>query len=232
MASKESARRVARAQASGRGAKVRRQVPLGFYSALTVIVVAGVAVIGYSKYEIDHPTSVATAADQPVIGTTWHTAIGFDACGKYQPVLAKTTDTKSGITSLGNGVLAIAPKSKSEEGANATLALLPKGIKGLAISKDGFTLPGAKTVSATAGCGGKPATFGIYVWSSLLATKPTVYKSLAQVRLENDQVITLGVVPKGTTPPQPPTAANLATVGSSVSTSKSTSTSKSKSSTK
>jgi len=151
MASKESARRVARAQASGRGAKVRRQIPVGFYSALTVIVVAGVAVVGYSKYEIDHPTSATTAADQPVIGTTWHTAIGFDACGKYLPVLAKTTDVKSGITSLGDGVLTVAPKSKSEEGANATLALLPKAIRGLSVAKDGFTLPGGKSVSATAG---------------------------------------------------------------------------------
>ncbi len=213
MASRESARRVARAQASGRGAKVRRQIPVGFYSALTVIVVAGVAVIGYSKYELDHPASTATAAEQPVIGTKWHTAIGFDSCGKYLPVLAKTTNASSGVTSLGNGVLTVAPKAKNQEGANATLALVPRGVQGLKILHDGFQLPGGRPVTATAGCAGKPARFGIYVWSSLLATKPTVYSNPADVRLQNDQVITVAVVAKGTTPPQPPTAANLATVG-------------------
>jgi hypothetical protein len=224
MASKESARRVARAQASGRGAKVRRQIPVGFYSALTVIVVAGIAVVSYSKYELDHPASAVTAADQPVIGTTWHTAIGFDACGKYLPSLTKTTNVKSGVTSLGNGVLTIAPKAKSQEGANATLALLPDGVPGLKIFKSGFQIPGHKAVTVAAGCGGKPAKFGIYVWSSLLATKPTVYVNPADVRLQNDQIVTVAVLRKGVTPSQPPTAANLATVGAT-STAKSTNTS-------
>ena len=215
MASKEGARRVARAQASGRGAKVRRQIPLGFYTAVVVIVVAGVASIGYSKYELDHPTTARTSSVQPAIGTTWHTAIGFDACGKYLPVLTRTTDAASGITSLGNGVLVVAPKSKSEVGGAENLARLPQAVPGLKLLKDGFEMPGGKKVTASSGCAGKPAKFGIYVWSSLLATKPSVYASPASVKLENDQVLAVAVLPKGSVPKQPPTAFNLASATTS-----------------
>jgi len=225
MASKESAKRVARAQASGRGRRVRREVPIGYYSALALIVVLGVVTVGYSKYELDHPSLASSSAHQPTIGTTWHVAIGFDACGHYEPVLAKTSRKATGVVSLGNGVLTVAPKTKAETGAGANLSLLPRAVPGLELLRDGFRLPGKAAVVASAGCHGKPATFGIFVWPSLLAAKPTLSKVPSSVRFANDEVITVAVLPKGTTPPQPPTAANLASVGAASTGAPSTSTS-------
>jgi hypothetical protein len=223
MASKESARKVARAQASGRGRRVRRELPLGYYSVLALVVVLGVATVGYSKYELDHPSLASSQANQPTVGTVWHVAIGFDACGHYEPVLAKTSLAKTGVISLGNGVLTVAPKTKAETGAGANLSLLPKAVSGLELLHNGFRLPGKAAVLASAGCHGKPASFGIYVWPSLLASKPTLAKVPSSVRFANDEVIAVAVLPKGTTPSQPPTAANLASVGTASSGATSTS---------
>jgi hypothetical protein len=215
MASKESARRVARAQASGRGKRVRRELPIGYYSVLALVAVLGVATVAYSKYELDHPSLTSSQANQPTVGTVWHVAIGFDACGHYEPPLAKTSLARTGVVSLGDGVLTVAPKTKAEAGAGANLSLLQRAVPGLELLRDGFRLPGKAAVVASAGCDGKPASYGIYVWPSLLASKPTLVNAPSSVRFSNDEIITVAVLPKGATPPQPPTAANLASVGSS-----------------
>ncbi len=213
MANRESSRRVARAQAAGSRTRARREIPVGFYSALAVIVVAGVASIGYSKYELDRPAGSAASPVQPAVGSTSYTAIGFDGCGSFAKPLAASSGKGSGISSIGKGVLKVHPATASEAGSGANLAAFIRSYKGLSIFGNGFKLPGQAAVSAAAGCHGSPAVFGIYLWSSLLSTKPTLYTDPAKVLLKNDQVITVAVVPKGAHVPQPPTAANLASVG-------------------
>ena len=212
MANRESSKRVARAQAAGSRARSHRQIPVGFYSALTIIVVAGVATIGYSKFELDHPAASAASSVQPAVGSTSYTAIGFDSCGTFAKPLAASSGKISGISSIGKGVLKVHPASAAEAGSNANLAAFVRSYKGLSITKGGFKLPGKAAVSAAARCHGSPAAFGIYVWSSLLSTQPTIYTNPAKVLLKNDQVITVAVAPKGAHIPQPPTAANLASV--------------------
>ncbi|MHB8188840.1 MAG: hypothetical protein ACYDHP_00115 [Ferrimicrobium sp.] len=216
MANNERARRVARAQATGRTARVRREIPVGFYTSLVVLVALGIGAVGYSKYELAHPLSTTVSKVQPSVGTTWYTALGFDSCGSFAPVLAATpASSKSFIRALGDGVLKIAPKNAKQTGGHANLAAFIDGYPKLSVGASGYQLPGAARTSISAGCHGKPAIFGIYVWSSLLATVPTVYTSPSAVRLYNDSVVTVAVVAKGTKVTQPPTATNLANVGAS-----------------
>jgi hypothetical protein len=207
--SNDGARRVQRAKAAGRGARVPREVPLGFYTALAVVVILGIAAIGYSRYEIARPASAASTQTPPRVGQTWYVALGFDACGTFAKPLAKGLGASSGMTSLGNGVVEIHPTRSSQTGAAANLAafLAAAGVK---VSASGFALPGSAAVNAAKGCQGKAAELRIATWPSLLATTPTYAASPASVRFSNGEVVTVAVVAKGQQVPQPPNAANLA----------------------
>jgi len=217
MANNERTRKIARAQASGKTARVRREIPAGFYATLILIIILGVAAIGYSKYQLDHPTSAASSSVQPAVGITWYSVVAFDDCGTYSAPLAKspkpTKSSKPFISSLGNGVIKVQPQNSSEIGHNANLGALVAHTSGLSITKSGFRLPGGKRVLVSAGCRGKPAKFGVYVWPSLLARKPVLYTDPANVLFENDAIISVAVLPKGAEPKLPPDAAAIATVG-------------------
>ncbi len=214
MANNDRSRKIARAQASGKTARVRREIPTGFYATLILVILLGVAAVGYSKYQLDHPTSAASSSIQPAVGIKWYSVVAFDACGKYSSPLVKSKkSSKPFISSLGNGVIKVEPRNSSEIGSNANLGALVSHTSGLSISKTGYRLPGAKQVSVSAGCGGKPARLAVYVWSSLLARKPVLYTDPAKVLFENDAIISVAVLAKGTEPKLPPDAAAIATVG-------------------
>ncbi len=197
-----ASKKVAKAAAAGRTKKIRGEVPLGFYSLLTLVVIAGVAVVWYSRYESQNPKVIPTI--QPAVGTTWNAAIGFDVCGKALPNLpAQSATSKLAIYTTGNGVITIAPKTKAQAGNAATLGAFVSGYKGLAISASGFSYPGKGSYSSATTCGGKPAVYGVYSWSSLLATTPTKILDPATHKFSNDELLTVAVLPKGTKPTKP-----------------------------
>ncbi len=114
MARSSSGKSVARAAATGGGATYRGQMPVNWYAALVVIVLVGLASVAVAKYHYNQSPSTV----EPVVGTTWHAAIAFDICGTMQPALAASPSTAStGLTTTGDGVLLIAPKTASEAGS-------------------------------------------------------------------------------------------------------------------
>jgi len=111
MARSSSGKSVARAAATGGGATYRGQMPVNWYAALVVIVLVGLGSIAVAKYHYDQTPAVV----EPTTTTTWHAALAFDICGTMEPALAASpTSATTGLTSSGNGVLQIAPKSRTE----------------------------------------------------------------------------------------------------------------------
>ena len=212
-----ASRKVARAAASGRSSKVRKQIPIGYYSSLGAIVLGGIFIIGYSRYEKIQPTASTSAL--PAIGTKWKVAFGLDVCGKYEPSLpAAARTTAGGLYSSGNGLIEVAPVSAAATGSKANLAKFLSGESSIKITLTSVTFPGKGTVSLKTACGGKGASVTYDVWPSLLVTTPTIYHSPSLVKFQNDELIAISILAKGQSPTKPPSEVALVSSASTSST--------------
>jgi hypothetical protein len=223
MARSSSGKSVARAAATGGGATYRGQMPVNWYAALVVIVLVGLASVAIAKYHYNQSPSTV----QPAVGTTWHAAIAFDVCGTMQPALtASPSSAGTGLTTTGEGVLLVAPKSASEAGNNATVGKFAHGYPGLTLTNTTLKYPAAKVPEYKNGekCAagtpdaGKVGEVQARWWvittqvknNQEVQTKGVTTKKAADLKLLNRQLITVGFVPDGTTLPKPPGSTILA----------------------
>jgi hypothetical protein len=218
MARSSSGKSVARAAATGGGATYRGQMPVNWYAALVIIVVIGVASIGFAKYHYDqHPPVV-----EPTVNTTWHAALAFDVCGTMQPNLAaSTSSTTTGLTTSGDGVVTVAPKTASEAGNNATLGKFASEYgPTLTLTNTTLKVPGGTPLykngqKCAAGTpdAGKVGEVKARWW--VLTTKTGKNGELEQagglttvhpadLKFVNRQLITVGFVPDNVDLPKPP----------------------------
>ena len=217
MARSSSGKSVARAAATGGGATYRGQMPVNWYAALVVIVVIGLASVAVAKYHYNQAPSSAP----PTVGTTWHAAISFDICGTTQPALtASPSSSTTGLTTTGDGVVVIAPKTASEAGANATVGKFASGYQGLTLTNTTLKYPAAKVPEYKNGekCAagtpdaGKVGEVQARWWvvttqtknNQLVQTNGVNSFAPADLKFVNRQLITVGFVPSGTTLPKPP----------------------------
>ena len=217
MARSSSGKSVARAAATGGGATYRGQMPVNWYAALVVIVLVGLASVAFAKYHYNQ----TPAAVEPTVGTTWHAAISFDVCGTTQTALtASSSSSTSGLTTTGNGVLLIAPKSSSEAGDNATVGKFASEYSGLTLTNTTLKYPATKAVEYKNGekcAAGTPdaGQVGQVQARSWIVTTQTKNNQLvetggvtttkpADLKFQNRQLITVGFVPAGTTLSKPP----------------------------
>lgn len=204
---KSTGRKVARAASTGGGKVSYGHRPYGFYSLIAVIVVIGVALIAYSRYEYQHPS--ASSSTPPTTSDHWRAAFAFDICGKIEPN-PPAPSKKSGITTTGNGVIDIHPLDSAEEGKNATLGLFVADYPGMELSSNAVRYPGKKLYKNGDRCGSAPGHVQVDVWSSLAASSPEVLTSnVDKLRLENGQLITIAFVAKGAKVPEPPSRTEL-----------------------
>jgi hypothetical protein len=192
-------------------------MPVNWYAALVLIVLVGVASVAFAKYHYNQ----TAAAVAPAIGTTWHSAIAFDVCGTLQPALAASpASTSTGLTTTGQGVLLIAPKTSGEAGTNATVGKFASEYSGLTLTNTSLKYPGAKTTEYKNGekCpagtpdAGKVGEVQARSWvittqtknNQLVQTNGVTTTKAASLRFLNRQLITVGFVPSGTTLPKPP----------------------------
>lgn len=194
-------RKVARAAATGgRKRSARGQAPVGWYASLGAVVVLGVAVVSYSRYELSHPAS----AVQPTVGQHWLAAVGFDVCGKMEPNLpSPPASARNGITTLGDGLIHINPTNSTNSGANATLGRFVSGYPGLVLTGSELQLPGHKARRNGTTCSGRPAKIVVDTWSSLVSTHATQVANPLGLRLRDGQLITVAFVPRGAAVPKP-----------------------------
>jgi hypothetical protein len=218
MARSSSGKSVARAAATGGGATYRGQMPVNWYAALVVIVLVGLASVAFAKYHYNQTASSV----EPAVGTTWHGALAFDICGTMQPALAASpSSSTTGLTTTGDGVLLIAPKTAGEAGANATVGKFASGYTGLTVTNTTLKYPAAKIPEYKNGekCpagtpdAGKAGVVQARWW--VLTTKTGKNGQLEQtdgvttlkpanLRFLNRQLITVGFAPSNTTLPKPP----------------------------
>lgn len=208
----DTGRWVARAAATGGGRTYRGRRPLRWYTALVLIVLLGVALIVYSRYEKQHPS----AGTQPAVGTHWYAALAFDICGSTQtnlPANPNQATATPGLSTAGDGVIQVAPAKSADAGNNATLGRFVSEYPGLALSPTSVKLPGKTTHHNGQVCpagtpdAGQKADLVVKVWPSFAgsgANHPTVPSDPTTQKLANGQLITIAFVPHGASVPKPP----------------------------
>jgi hypothetical protein len=204
MARQDSGKYVSRAGSTGGSRTYRAQIPYRWYSGLALIVILGVFLVAYSRYEVLHPQPAA-AAIQPTTSAHWVAGLAFDVCGKTTTLAASPADeweTLSIYTS-GSGVLQIQPKSTADSGTNTTVGLFSSSYKGLTLTSDSIALPKQKTLTNGEKCpsgtpdAGQSASLVSKVWSdSSTANSTTQSGDPRQVRWQsNTQMVTVAFVP-------------------------------------
>jgi hypothetical protein len=198
-------------------------MPINWYAALVVIVILGIASIAVARYHyVKAPTAVP-----PTVGQTWHAALAVDICGKEEAALAATASgTGNGLTSAGNGVILIAPKTSSEAGKNATLGKFAKEDGTLKLTNTSVQYPGGVLYKNGQKCAaGTPDAGQVGVvrarWWTLSTTSQSsgsetkqvggVYTSTAaDLKFRNSQLITLGFGPASASLPKVPASTEVA----------------------
>jgi hypothetical protein len=226
MARSSSGKSVTRAASTGGGATYRGAMPVNWYAGLIVIVLVGLGSVAFAKYSYNQSPTVV----EPAVGTTWHAGLAFDICGKTEPALAASpSSAKTGLTTTGDGVLQIAPKTDSEAGNNATLGKFASGYTGLTLTNTSIKYPGSSVPEYNNGekCAagtpdaGKVGEVKARWW--VISTKQgknheeqetggisTVHP--ANLKFADRQLITVGFVPDNTTLSKPPSSVITALV--------------------
>lgn len=212
MARQDAGKYVSRAGATGGGRTYRARVPYRWYSGLALIVVLGIFLIVYSRYENTHLTTASTV--QPTTSDHWVAGLVFDLCGKNQQTLAASSTAQQGTLGLyssGNGVLQIQPKSSAESGTNATLGKFASQFTGLNLTGNSVGLPkqavlkdGSKCPAGTPDAG-KTGQLTASILATASASSPSTQTGdLRTIRfLQTTEIISVGFVPSGTTLPAP-----------------------------
>lgn len=215
MAGSSTGKWVARAAATGGSRAYRGQRPVNWYLSLFLIVVLGITLIVYSRYEREHPY-VGAAAGAPTTSDTWYVGFSFDICGKVESPPPPTPNAANlGITSNSSGIITVKPKNPSEAGHNATLGRYVAEYSGMELSASSLLDPGVGKHTYTDGerCAkgtpdaGKAAFVSAKTWTS---TKDdvgaVVHGNPADVLFTDGQMITVGFLPKGAAIPKPQTS--------------------------
>lgn len=225
MAKSTSGKWVSRVGAAGGGKSYRKSRPGNYYGILGVIVVLGLILTVYSRYEYQNPKKHVSSAVQPVIGSTRYAALSIDACGKTLPYLNTDPTFKGGFTVQSANVIKLTPASAAEAGNNATLAQFAKEYPGLVTSATELAVPtatgtanpkttyksGTACATGTKYAGQKGEVVYAY-WTTLAQKKPMTTTDAATIKFVKDLRVTLAFLPKGVTPTAPSTTTEDAMV--------------------
>jgi hypothetical protein len=197
-----SSKKVARAASTGGGRTARGARPLGWYAAIALVVVLGVAGIVTSRAE--HRASASTNTAPPVANKDhWHAAYGVYLCDQFAPASTDTRDPQ-GIHTHGDGIIHLPPFVRSAAGANATLKVFADTVR-MDLSDDRLQLPGGKAYkSGDTKCDGKTGIVQVKVNNKVIT------KEVASINPKDGDLITIAFAPKGANIPPPPSADALA----------------------
>jgi hypothetical protein len=199
-----SSKKVARAASTGGGRTARGSRPLGWYAAIALVVVLGVAGIVSSRAERRDELAAGTDGTAPLVNADhWHAAYGIYICGDFVPGITDETDPK-GIHTHGDGIIHIHPFVRSAAGRNATLEVFADAVK-MMLTDDELQLPGGKSYkSGKTKCGD---TTGIV---QVKVNDKVITQEVAKIKPNDQDLITIAFAPKGADLPEPPSAGDLA----------------------
>jgi hypothetical protein len=199
-----SGRWVSRAAATGGGRRYRGQRPVNWYVVLGLIVVLGVFSVVFSRYEYQHHAS----ATQPAVGTTLYAAYAVDVCGKMAtPFGASSSTSSAGMSTPGDGVINVSPKTAAEAGNNATFDQFFADYPNAALNATTLQLPspkkqykvGQKCPSGTPDAG-QAGVLKVEVWPNAVAKTGTFMTQTppGNFKIGSRTLITVGFVPADT----------------------------------
>lgn len=214
MAKSTSGKWVSRVGSAGGGKTYSKARPSNFYAALVLIVVLGLALVVYSRFEYQNP--VKKVVVEPAIGKTEYAALSFQNCGVTLPYLTADPTYSGGFVVQSDNVLKIDPVSNADAGNNATVKTFAKEFTGLVATSDELAVP-TKTGTADAAttfkngdvCGpttkyaGKTGHVVYAYWTSFDQKKPTLTTDPSKIKFTKDLRVTLAFEPTGVDPTAP-----------------------------
>jgi hypothetical protein len=197
-----SSKKVARAaRAAGKPGTGRNWL----WPAVIVVLVG----LGITLVVISRGTDEASA-EAPTFGDHWHAAYGVYTCDTFADPLADAQGDANGIHTHEDGLVHIHPTSTQATGDNATLSVFAEET-GLGLEDDRLEVPGGDTfVEGEDECDGEPGTVQVAVWDDPSDETPEVVtEDVADLKLGENQVLTVAFAPEGADLPKPPTAVRL-----------------------
>ena len=216
MAKSNSGKWVSRVGAGGGGKTYQKTRPANYYGALAVIVVLGLVLAVYSRYEYQHPVKHHSTVIQPAIGTTRYAALSIQACGDTLPYLNPDPTFKGGFIVEKDNVIDLTPVTSAEAGDNATLTTFASEFPGLITTSKELAVPtatgtaDAKTTykngdvcPSTSKYPGEKGKVEYAYWSTLAQKQPKITTHPATIKFTKDLRVTLAFEPTGVTPSAP-----------------------------
>ena len=208
--SSKKVQRAARAAASSKGARERREI--AFPLALAVVVILGVALVVFAR-------SSRTPAAAPRVGNDhWHSAYAIYDCDRFLPAFTSAADP-DGIHSHQDGVVHIHPWNSSAAGDRADLDVFFEAM-GARVTDDEISGPGIGVLEAGSDCNGEPTVIRAVRFtqidpaadidsasglSDFYVATDTYTDDFGDVRLLGDlEAFTFARVPAGADIPPPP----------------------------
>lgn len=213
MAKPSSTRKVAKVARTGGGRTTGRgQTSWFFPTLLTCVAVLGVFLIGFSRSQRQPDLT------PPRVGSDhWHSAIGFDICGTFAPSIPDNGEDPLGIHTHGDGVVHTHPFSSQAAGARARLGHYFDTLD-ITVTEDRIEIPGAEPKENGDRCGDREGSIQVKVWETRAPDDDgEIFEGdPGDIRLGNNQLITIAFVPDGTEirkPPSEPQLDNLTDLG-------------------
>lgn len=199
---KSTTRKVTKVARTGGGRTKRGQSSWIFPTFITTVVILGTFLIVFSRNQRQPDTS------PPRIGDHWHSAIGFYLCDSFAPNVPDNGEDPLGIHTHGDGVVHTHPFGAQASGRNAKLELWFDTV-GANVTQNQIRLPGQDARRNGERCGDREARVVTRVWDTRTAEGRIVEGNPGDIRLGNNQLITVAFVPDGTDIPKPPSEPQL-----------------------
>lgn len=170
---------------------------------------------GYRSGPVVPPASTPSGDTPPRAPTAgragdhWHAAIGFFVCGEFLDPIQSSNDPE-GIHTHGDGVIHIHPFFAKAAGANATLGVFFTTV-GVRVTDELISIQELGLVGAGTACDGVPGEVQVKVWPTRDRSDQGVIVSgnPADIRLTDNQLITVAFMPAGSDIPRPSSEAQL-----------------------
>ena len=203
---KTTTRKVSKVARTGGGRTKRGQTSWFFPTVIAVTVVLGTTLIIFSRSQRQPDTS------RPRVGADhWHAAIGFYICNQFAANVPDNGQDPLGIHTHGDGIVHTHPFSSQSAGKKAILKVWFDTV-GVDASATQFKLPGEASAHKDGqDCNGKPANVVTKVWDTRAAsdTGHIVSGDPGNIKLRDQELITIAFVPDGTDIPKPQSEAQL-----------------------
>ncbi len=213
MARDATGRQVQRAGSTGGGRTYRGQSPTNWIAIVVIIVVIGLLSVVFARYEYQNPAAAkpTAASVPPKVGQTWFSGFEFNLCGTAQaPPPANSNASSVGLTTGGDGVIQVAPKTQTEAGKNATLGRFVADYPGMTLTATSVGYPGQAVLKNGQACAagtpdaGKPGVVQVQYWPTYVSkTSTKVSGNPADLKLGQNSLVTIGFAPAGTTLAKP-----------------------------